>query len=128
MSWRLTGAGAHVVWPFKGLSQGQHLAWYRTSTPPEVDGTLPSVLEAVALLGASALARDVDTFPWVDVDLASPGLYAWYVDLEGSPTSRPVSGTGSNPASCTRVRRVPSNQARRRRTVRRFALGSAVST
>ena len=84
LGWRLTGAGARVVWPFKGLSQGEHLAWHSASAPREVDGTLPSVLEAVTQLGDQSLARDTGTFPWADVDLASPGLYAWYVDVEGS--------------------------------------------
>lgn len=84
LGWRLTDAGARVVWPFKGLSQGQHLAWYGTSAGHDLDATLPSVLEAVTHLGDQSLARDVGTFPWVEVDLASPGLYAWYVDLEGS--------------------------------------------
>lgn len=78
----LAAEGAEVRWPFRGFTQGAHLAWY-TAQPAPPAAALPSAEELVRLLRDESGARPVDGFPWPETDLRHPGLYAWYVDLSG---------------------------------------------
>ena len=75
---------AEVTWPFRGLSQGQHLAWYGGQQAHAVAVPGPSVAELVARLGDESLARPAEGFPWDGIDLRHAGLYAWFTDLEGA--------------------------------------------
>jgi hypothetical protein len=79
----LEAEGAIVSWRFRGLTQGEHLAWYGAQ-PAEPPVALPSAHDLAARLGDSSAARPAEGFPWQGVDLHHPGLYAWYVDLPGA--------------------------------------------
>jgi hypothetical protein len=79
----LEAEGAVVRWPFRGLTQGEHLAWYG-GHPAESTVALPPVQELVDRLTDESALRSAHGFPWPDVDLRHPGLYAWYVDLPGA--------------------------------------------
>lgn len=84
----LTAAGIDVLWPLRGLTFGQQLAWYATpSAQPPVAGG-PSrgdvVREAVRLLSDHATAREPLGFPWGRSDLDVAGLYSWWVDGSGA--------------------------------------------
>lgn len=79
----LRAAGASVVVPLRGLTQGQHLAWYSTPAHPgSADvGRAEDVLTA---LSDQSRAGPCAGFPWGRTDLDSPGLYSWWVDVDGA--------------------------------------------
>jgi hypothetical protein len=47
-------------------------------------GSAPSSQKLAGILGDEGNARSVADFPWEGVDLRHPGLYAWFVDVEGA--------------------------------------------
>lgn len=85
----LKAAGARTKTPLRGLTQGQHLAWYGShlATPTAPDSWLDLDLDAEADVAISALTgmepAPASEFPWGRTDLKSPGLYAWWVDSRG---------------------------------------------
>ncbi len=81
-------AGAVVVTPLAGLSQGQQLAWYlrdfRGGPPHEkarVGGLAEMALRTLADGTAALSPRD---FPWGRSDVYSPGVYSWWLDADGA--------------------------------------------
>ncbi len=86
----LEAAGASVVLPLRGLTQGQQLRWYLDAPAREVtrrQPPSPTALEveaAVAGLTDSEAFRSPQGFPWGQADLSQPGLYAWSVDDHGA--------------------------------------------
>lgn len=72
-----------MSWPFRGLTQGEHLAWY-VRQPTEAPPVLPSARELADRLADESTALSAQDFPWPGIDLGHPGLYAWYVDLPGA--------------------------------------------
>lgn len=86
----LEAAGAEVVLPLRGLTQGQQLAWYLRPSSGDTDRrSAPTADEAdvdaaVAALTEPAASRSPDGFPWGRSDLDQPGLYAWSVDEQGA--------------------------------------------
>lgn len=80
----LLSAGASVRVPLRGLSQGQHLAWYSRPLSPSVHTTAPDVAHLVAALTDPAAVQSCQGFPWERGDLNAPGLYSWWVDTSGA--------------------------------------------
>jgi hypothetical protein len=85
----LVQAGARVSAPLRGLTQGQHLAWY---DEPRVNAVhqeqSAAQIEAIARTAIGVLTgtqpQPAAAFPWHRTDLDRPGLYAWWVDREGA--------------------------------------------
>lgn len=98
----LRAHGASVTAPLRGLTQGEHLAWYAAgerdeglaavievdSSPPALAGgerTRVDVDPFVATLGAAGAARPAADFPWGSpADFNDAGLYSWWVDAAGA--------------------------------------------
>lgn len=80
----LRAAGAEPVAPLRGLTQREHLAWYRETTsadaeaPQQLDVSLRA--EEAAQVLTSSLPAPASEFPWGRDDLHAPGLYAWWAD------------------------------------------------
>ncbi len=87
---RLEAAGARVLLPLRGLTQGQQLAWYLRPSRWEDDRrerpalTSTAVAAALAALADQTRFRSAQGFPWDRKDLDRPGLYAWRVDEQGA--------------------------------------------
>jgi hypothetical protein len=79
--------GASVLTPFRGLTQGEHLAWYSAHLPgstrsrPPVDEAVVASAAEVLISSPPAAAKE---FPWARSDLDAAGLYAWWVDTAGA--------------------------------------------
>lgn len=88
----LVTEGADVLEPLHGLRQGERLAWYGHHDKAPAP-TLPSVAASpdVAALVAQ-LSSDADAVAPTDFLLSGatglrvPGLYSWWVDLDGAAT------------------------------------------
>jgi hypothetical protein len=82
----LVDAGARVLTPLAGLTQGQQLSWYlkeQAALPPAPASRLELALSTLTDHGS---ARSPAGFPWGRTDLAAAGLYAWHLDDEGAHT------------------------------------------
>ncbi len=94
----LEAAGARVVLPLQGLTQGQQLAWYLSGAATGVGSRAPvaptatEVEAAVAALTHFGAFRSPKGFPWGRADLHQPGLYAWAVDDDGARDLTRASG------------------------------------
>jgi hypothetical protein len=86
----LEAAGASVVLPLRGLTQGQQLRWYLDTPTPKATRRpppSPTALEVDAAVAALTYPRAFCSpkgFPWGRADLSQPGLYAWSVDDHGA--------------------------------------------
>src|SRR5205807_10422663 len=85
----LQHAGATVSAPLRGLTQGQHLAWYdtpraRSAEDDNVHASIEAALDNAITTLKGDTPRSAATFPWGRTDLDQPGLYAWWVDREGA--------------------------------------------
>ncbi len=99
----LRAHGASVSAPLRGLTQGQHLAWYAARRRDL--GEQPTVIEAdsspdfdggeraravdidalLAVLGDENAARPAADFPWgMAGAYGDAGLYSWWVDAPGA--------------------------------------------
>lgn len=81
--------GARLDLPLDHLVLGQQLAWYAGPRvrPADVRRQQPAPAEveaAVMTLTDGSAARSPTGFPWGRRDLASAGLYAWFIDDVGA--------------------------------------------
>jgi hypothetical protein len=83
----LNAAGAHPLAPLRGLTQGQHLAWYRTQADVPTTGNavdLDAEADQAIMVLTGTDPAQASTFPWARTDLHSPGLYAWWATPSGA--------------------------------------------
>jgi hypothetical protein len=82
----LREGGAKVVEPLAGLSLGPRLAWYgHRAIPPALSAPRPDVDDLIARLLRADKAISPDEFLATGAALfRSPGLYSWWVDVEGA--------------------------------------------
>lgn len=77
----IEAAGGSLQLPLAGLRMGEQLSWYGmhrgVPQPAQIE-------ELVVRLTDRRGARAAAEFPWGDAGLASPGLYAWWVDEAGA--------------------------------------------
>ena len=121
---RPAGAGAELRVPLRGLTQGQHLAWYGQSLPSPMSAPTDAVdtdAEAAAAIIALQATEPApaSAFPWGRKDLRSAGLYAWWVDSAGAAdldlsTTRPLTLIYAGQAVATQV---AERQAKRRNSL-----------
>lgn len=87
-------AGATLVDPVDAHSMGETLAWYGTPTPAQpgrassstsadaVDSDIEALIAALLEADAALTPAELQRLP--RPDLASPGLYTWWVDDDGA--------------------------------------------
>lgn len=80
----LSDGGATVVEPLAGLKLGPRLSWYGTETAASTHPA-PDIADLIESLTDSGRAiLPVDFLETDGTGLRSPGLYSWWVDVEGA--------------------------------------------